>query len=72
MTDLHRAGQILQDTVQSCTARHPSVTSVALWTSVQLYQDCPDSPGFADERMEEKDSEKFISMSKQCELDKSV
>ena len=48
MTDLHRAGQILRDTVQSCTARHPSVTSVDLWTSVQLCQDCPDSPGFAD------------------------
>ena len=49
MTDLHRAGQIFQDTVQSCTARHPSVISVALWTSVQHCQDCPDSPGSADE-----------------------
>src|ERR1700677_1667989 len=49
MTDLHRAGQILQDTVQSCTERHPSVTSVALWTSVQLCPDCADSPGFADD-----------------------
>jgi hypothetical protein len=48
MTDLHRAGQILWDTVQSCTARHPSVTSVALWTSVQLCQGCPDLPGLAD------------------------
>ena len=49
MTDLHRVEQILRDTVQSCTARHPSVTSVTLWTSGQLCQDCPDSPGFADE-----------------------
>jgi hypothetical protein len=44
-----RAGQILQGAVQSCTARHPSVTSVVLWTTVQLCPDCTDWPGFADQ-----------------------
>ena len=48
ITDLHRAGQILRGAVQSCTARHPSVTSVVLWTTVQLCPDCTDWPGFAD------------------------
>ena len=47
-TEIDRQRQMLWDTVQSCTARHPSVTSVALWTSAQLCQDGPDSPGFAD------------------------
>ena len=34
--------------MQSCTAWHPSVTSVVLWTTVQLCPDCTDWPGFAD------------------------
>ena len=47
-TDLHRAGQRLQETVHHCMAQHPSVASVDLWSSVQLCPDCPDGPGFAD------------------------
>lgn len=54
MTDLHRAGQNLWKAVQNCTAQHPSVASVALWTSVQLCPDCSDGLSFADVRIQDK------------------
>ena len=38
--------------MQSCTAWHPFVTSVVLWTTVQLHPDCTDWPGFADVAVE--------------------